>query len=132
MIIGVFWVQVPFVLAPGTAVWPRTIIGNVPAAATKMQAAASWTAFMTVVAAEGKVHAIGGRFTNSGDRTDMHDIYDLVTDTWTSGPPLPTARSGLAYAYSKDKIRQTGAGNRPRKGRHLSSMAQLQQATGII
>jgi hypothetical protein len=38
---------------------------------------------------------------SSADRTDLHDIYDPATNTWTSGPPLPTARSGLAYAYYK-------------------------------
>ena len=26
----------------------------------------------------------------------MHDIYDPKTNTWTSGPPMPTVRSGLA------------------------------------
>jgi N-acetylneuraminic acid mutarotase len=28
----------------------------------------------------------------------LHDIYDPATNSWTSGAPLPTARSGLAYA----------------------------------
>ena len=32
----------------------------------------------------------GGRFGASTDRTDMHDIYDPKTNTWTAGPPLPT------------------------------------------
>ena len=31
---------------------------------------------MAVVAAEGKIHAIGGRFTSPVDRTGEHDIYD--------------------------------------------------------
>ncbi len=56
---------------------------------------------MAVIAIDGKIHAIGGRFTGSGDRTDMHDIYDPAANSWTSGPPLPTPRSGLAYAAYK-------------------------------
>jgi N-acetylneuraminic acid mutarotase len=28
----------------------------------------------------------------------QHDVYDPKTDSWSSGPSLPTARSGLAYA----------------------------------
>jgi N-acetylneuraminic acid mutarotase len=51
---------------------------------------------MALVAADGKIHAIGGRFGASNDKTDMHDIYDPATNSWTSGPPLPTARSGVA------------------------------------
>jgi N-acetylneuraminic acid mutarotase len=56
------------------------------------------------VAAEGKLHAIGGRFGASADKTDMHDIYDPATNSWTSGPPLPTARSGVAYTFYQSLI----------------------------
>ena len=34
----------------------------------------------------------------------MHDIYDPATNSWTSGPPLPTARSGLAYTLYRGLI----------------------------
>jgi hypothetical protein len=34
----------------------------------------------------------------------MHDIYDPATDSWSAGPPLPTARSGLAYALYRNLI----------------------------
>jgi N-acetylneuraminic acid mutarotase len=30
----------------------------------------------------------------SSDKTNMHEIYDPATDSWTMGPPMPTARSG--------------------------------------
>lgn len=59
---------------------------------------------MALVAAEGKLHAVGGRFGASNDKTDMHDIYDPATNSWTSGPPLPTARSGLAYTLYRNLI----------------------------
>jgi N-acetylneuraminic acid mutarotase len=59
---------------------------------------------MAVVAADGKLHAIGGRTGASTDKTDQHDVYDPESDTWTSGPPLPTPRSGLAGTLYKDMI----------------------------
>jgi N-acetylneuraminic acid mutarotase len=59
---------------------------------------------MAVVAIDGKIHAIGGRVTNPASRTAEHDIYDPKTDSWTAGPPLPTARSGLAYALYQGMI----------------------------
>jgi N-acetylneuraminic acid mutarotase len=59
---------------------------------------------MALVAAEGKIHAVGGRFGASSDRTDMHDIYDPATNSWTVGPPLPTPRSGLAYTLYQGLI----------------------------
>jgi hypothetical protein len=34
----------------------------------------------------------------------MHDIYDPATNAWTSGPPLPTPRSGGASAFYKGLI----------------------------
>ena len=54
---------------------------------------------MALVAAGGKIHVIGG-CASPGDRANMHDIYDPATNSWTSGPPLPTARPGLATTLS--------------------------------
>ena len=59
---------------------------------------------MAVVAANGKIHAIGGRTGGSKEMTGQHDIYDPKTNTWSSGPPLPTPRSGLAAALYKDLV----------------------------
>jgi N-acetylneuraminic acid mutarotase len=50
---------------------------------------------------DGKIHVAGGRFAAATDRTDMHDVYDARTNTWTSAPPLPTPRSGLAGTLYK-------------------------------
>ena len=36
-----------------------------------------------------------------------------VPDTWTSGPPMPTARHGLAAAAIGDKIYVIGGGPEP-------------------
>ncbi len=57
-----------------------------------------------MVAAEGKIHAIGGRITTPTDRTGEHDIYDPKTNSWSGAPPLPTPRSGLAYALYRGMI----------------------------
>ena len=57
-----------------------------------------------MVAADGKIHVIGGRTGASTEKTDQHDIYDPASNTWSSGPPLPTPRSGLAATLYKDLI----------------------------
>jgi N-acetylneuraminic acid mutarotase len=59
---------------------------------------------MALVALDGKLHAIGGRVTSPASRVGTHDIYDPKTDSWSPGPPLPTARSGLAYALYQGMI----------------------------
>jgi N-acetylneuraminic acid mutarotase len=59
---------------------------------------------MAVVAAEGKIHAIGGRLAGPADRTGQHDVYDPETNSWTSAAPLPTPRSGVAAVLYKGMI----------------------------
>jgi N-acetylneuraminic acid mutarotase len=59
---------------------------------------------MALVVAEGRLHAVGGRFGASNEPTDLHDIFDPGTNSWTSGVPLPTARSGLAYTLYRNLI----------------------------
>jgi N-acetylneuraminic acid mutarotase len=54
---------------------------------------------MVIIAVDGKIHAIGGRFKGPLDRTGLHDVYDPATNSWTTAAPLPTPRSGLAGAY---------------------------------
>ena len=51
-----------------------------------------------VVAAEGKIHVIGGRLNLPVDRTGQHDVYDPATNSWSSAAPLPTPRSAVATA----------------------------------
>jgi len=140
-----------FVAAAGTVpmiVHGQTASPGVGTKGTWTQKTPMMTARSEVSLAEvgGKIYVMGGGI--NGTSVPHNEEYDIATDKWrvrhplprgldhmgvavvngkiiTVGPPLPTARSGLAYAHSKDKIRQTGADNRPRKGRHLSSMAQL-------
>jgi hypothetical protein len=51
---------------------------------------------MAVVAFDGKIHVIGGRFKGPVQRTGLHDVYDPKTNAWSSAAPLPTPRSGVA------------------------------------
>jgi hypothetical protein len=48
---------------------------------------------LSVVVAEGRIWAIGGRDSGSMERVD---IYDPEADTWELGPPLPEPTSGAA------------------------------------
>lgn len=41
------------------------------------------------------------------------EVYDTKTDTWTSGPSMPTARHGLAAPAIGDKIYVIGGGPEP-------------------
>ncbi|MGA7489256.1 MAG: kelch repeat-containing protein [Xanthobacteraceae bacterium] len=54
---------------------------------------------MALVAAGGRIHAIGGRLAGPAERSPRHDVYDPSTDTWTSAAPLPTPRSGVAAVF---------------------------------
>ncbi len=51
--------------------------------------------FLGAAALDGLIYAVGG---SPGVLTDLAtvEIYNPATDSWTSGPPLPTPRSGLA------------------------------------
>src|SRR5260221_14395991 len=63
---------------------------------------------MAVVAADGKIHAIGGRITSPAEPVALHDVYDPATNTWSAGEPLPTARSGVSGTFYKGLIMGLG------------------------
>jgi len=50
---------------------------------------------LIVTAFAGKLYAIGGRYSNN---LAAVEIYDPAADVWTSGPDMPTARSGMGFA----------------------------------
>ncbi len=41
---------------------------------------------LALVAIDGKLHAIGGRVTNPQSRTDVHEVYDPKTNSWSQRP----------------------------------------------
>jgi N-acetylneuraminic acid mutarotase len=59
---------------------------------------------MALVAAQGKLYAIGGRFNTFAHNTSYNEAYDPVRDTWEEMQPLPTARSGCAAALFYGRI----------------------------
>ena len=56
---------------------------------------------LIVVAYDGKLYTIGGRYS---DNLPTVEIYDPATDTWTQGPDMPTARSGMGYAILNGQL----------------------------
>ena len=71
----------------------------------------------------GKIYAIGGyvhfRDRKPGDpwRTDLVEVYDSTTDTWTKRAKMPTRRDGVGVAVVKDNIYVIGGSGWPQDGR---------------
>jgi N-acetylneuraminic acid mutarotase len=59
---------------------------------------------MAIAVVDGRIHAIGGRFNTPAENTDMHDVYDPASNTWTTAAPLPTPRSGVAAVVYRGLI----------------------------
>lgn len=60
----------------------------------------------------GKVYVMGGQRTDSGvipgPATNLVEVYDLATNTWSAATPLPTARMGLVAAVINGRIYAIG------------------------
>jgi N-acetylneuraminic acid mutarotase len=61
---------------------------------------------------DGKVYVMGGQRTDSGTTpgpvTNLVEVYDPASDTWSTAPPLPTARMGLVAAVINGRIYAIG------------------------
>jgi hypothetical protein len=57
-----------------------------------------------IVAAEGRVHIIGGRVDSFHTNSNLHHAYDPRTDAWEFLPPIPTARSGHGSVLHQGRI----------------------------
>jgi hypothetical protein len=58
---------------------------------------------------DGKLYVIGGTVGSCfpggwASNVPMNEVYDIATDTWSTGAPMPTARSGVAAAVLDNKI----------------------------
>jgi N-acetylneuraminic acid mutarotase len=58
---------------------------------------------------DGKLYVVGGTIGScfpSGwaSNVSMNEVYDIATDTWSTGAPMPTARSGLGAVAINGKI----------------------------
>ncbi len=62
---------------------------------------------LAVVSFEGKIYCIGGDLGGDvigGNPTNVTEVYDPVTDSWTTKAPMPTARFSLQANVVGDKI----------------------------
>ena len=59
---------------------------------------------LAIVAARGKIHAIGGRLGATVDKTGQHDVYDPATNSWSTAAPMLTPRSAPAGLFYHGKI----------------------------
>jgi N-acetylneuraminic acid mutarotase len=87
------------------------------------------------VAVNGKLYAIGGRSTSGFcplNVCDAVEIYDPVTNEWTMGTPMPTARAGLGAAAVGTKIYVVGGRTRnsPYIGQPLPTLEIYDTVTG--
>jgi N-acetylneuraminic acid mutarotase len=57
---------------------------------------------------DGKLYVIGGYRESTFEPTSRLRIYDIKTDAWREGPPLPTARGALAVAVHNGLIHAIG------------------------
>jgi N-acetylneuraminic acid mutarotase len=58
---------------------------------------------------DGKLYVVGGTIGSCfpggwASNVSMNEIYDIATDTWSTGAPMPTARSGLGAAVIDGKV----------------------------
>lgn len=58
---------------------------------------------------DGKLYAVGGAVGSCfpggwASNVEMNEAYDIASDTWTTGAPMPTARSGIGAAVIDGKI----------------------------
>ena len=54
-----------------------------------------------------RLYVVGGRGHGAGNRAIL-EIYDPVTNTWTSAPDMPTPRGGLTAAAVERRLHVTG------------------------
>ena len=57
---------------------------------------------------DGRLYVIGGYTEATFNATGSVHIYDIKTDTWRDGPPLPTPRGALAVGVYKRRIHAIG------------------------
>jgi hypothetical protein len=72
-------------------------------------------ALVALEAAGGRVYAIGGG-SEPGAGLSAVEVYDAATDEWTTGSPLPTARSSPCSAVLDGKIHDIGGASGGRSG----------------
>jgi hypothetical protein len=103
---------------PGQDIW----ITNLEAMPSQRSGIAAAAVIGSSVNSSSNIYVFGGE---EPSRTfNNNERYDSKTNKWTSEPPMPTARHGLAAAYTEDdKIYVIGGG--PRPGLSVSSANEI-------
>jgi hypothetical protein len=57
---------------------------------------------------DGLVHVIGGRSPALGLTGSTHEVYDPLSNAWSTAAPLPTGRSGIGAAVLAGRIHVLG------------------------
>ena len=75
-----------------------------------------------VVAYDGAIHIVGGRFNTFEYNTALHHVYLAARDTWEVRAPMPTARSGHGLVVYRDRFfAMGGEGGRLARGQILDA-----------
>lgn len=88
-----------------------------------------------IVAHEGAIHVIGGRFNTFQYNTALHHVYLPAQDSWAERAPLPTARSGHGLVVYRGRFYAMGGeggvieGGRIVQGRVFGQMESYDPAT---
>ncbi|MFC0009513.1 Kelch repeat-containing protein [Devosia nitrariae] len=57
---------------------------------------------------DGRLYVVGGYRETTSEPIDALRIYDIERNSWSEGPPLPTARGALAVAVHEGRIHAIG------------------------
>lgn len=102
---------------------------------TSKRAAPALREYAATATFNGKLYVMGGQRTDSGvvpgPSTNLLEIYDPATDTWTTGNPMPTARMGLVAAVANGKIYAIGGRTDGFSTSAVGTVEQLDPATGL-
>ena len=96
---------------PATNAW--IVSGTGPAAPARLPQARGGMG--KAVYLRGRFYVIGGETTDGAGATESGvysrvDVYDPATNTWSTAPPLPTARHGVFPLSIADRILVAGGG----------------------
>jgi N-acetylneuraminic acid mutarotase len=84
---------------------------------------------------DGKVYVAGGQLTNTtttpGPATDLLEIYDPAANTWSAGPPMPTARMGLTLTAYNGKLYAIGGRTDGFTTSAVGTVAEYNPGTGL-
>ena len=99
-----------------------TALATAPSTINQSPSAAYWN---------GKIYAIGGL---NGTPTTTMQIYDIASNTWSAGPPIPLGTYGAAAGAFNNKVYVAGgtdpAGANPTTSLYIYDIATSTWSTG--